>query len=81
MKNYKTIEPEYKNNLCTVWLNRPDVRNAFNDEMLSELIDCFEALNKNNNLISVIIRGKGKTFCGGADLNWMRNVAKYSVVS
>ena len=78
MKKYKTIEPEYKNSLCTVWLNRPEVHNAFNDEMLSDLIDCFEAINKNNNLISVIIRGKGKTFCGGADLNWMRNVAKYT---
>jgi len=77
-QKYKTIEVEIKNRVATVWLNRPEVHNAFNNVMIKELIECFRQLNDLNNVIAVILRGKEKSFCAGADLNWMRNVAKYS---
>lgn len=78
MKNFQTIEFEQKNDLGIVWLNRPEIHNAFNEVMISELIECFEAINEMKDIRVVILRGKGKSFCAGADLNWMRGVANYS---
>jgi len=83
MKNYrkmkyKTIEPEVNNDQAVIWLNRPEIHNAFNEVMISELIDCFDKLNKMDQIRVVLIRGRGKSFCSGADLNWMRDVADYS---
>ncbi len=78
MKQFKTIELEQKDDLAIVWLNRPDIHNAFNETMISELITCFEEINTSNDIRVVLLRGRGKSFCAGADLNWMRDVAKYS---
>lgn len=78
MKSYKTIEFEKKGDLGIVWLNRPEIRNAFNEVMISELIDCFEGINKMDDIRFAVLRGRGKSFCAGADLNWMRDVAKYT---
>ncbi len=78
MKEYKTIEFKIKDRVGTVWLNRPNVHNAFNDIMLSEIIEVVEDANNNDNLICLILRGRGKSFCAGVDLNWMRDVAKNS---
>ncbi len=75
---YKTIEFEKKGDLGIVWLNRPEIRNAFNEVMISELIDCFESINKMDDIRFAVLRGRGKSFCAGADLNWMRDVAKYT---
>ena len=70
MNEYKTIETNLDKGVLTVWLNRPDVHNAFNETMLRELADCFE--NISTDALCVILRGKGKSFCAGADLNWMK---------
>lgn len=78
MKDFKTIEFEQKEDLGIVWLNRPEIHNAFNEVMISELIECFEAINKMKEVRITILRGRGKSFCAGADLNWMRGVANYS---
>ncbi len=78
MNTYQTIELEIKNEVGTVWLNRPEIHNAFNEVMISELIDVFEHINENEDIRIVVLRGRGKSFCAGADLNWMRNVARYS---
>ena len=58
--------------VARVTLNRPDVRNAFNAELIAELHRTFERLNADESLRAVILSGAGKTFCGGADINWMR---------
>ena len=58
--------------LATVTLKRPDVRNAFNAELVRELKQVFDALSKEDDLRAVFIRGEGKCFCAGADLNWMK---------
>ncbi len=78
MKIFKTIALERKEDVITVWLNRPEIRNAFNETMISELIEAFEGINMMDDIRIVILSGKGKSFCAGADLNWMRDVAKYS---
>lgn len=74
---YATIELEKSGDLGIVWLNRPEIHNAFNEVMILELIDCFEKLNDMPDVRIVILRGRGKSFCAGADLNWMRDVVKY----
>lgn len=55
-----------------VRLSRPDVRNAFNSELIAELRSVFERLGADESLRAIVISGTGKTFCGGADVNWMR---------
>jgi methylglutaconyl-CoA hydratase len=76
--NFTTIEFEKKGDLGMVWLNRPEIHNAFNEVMIQELIDCYEAINEMEDVRIAILRGRGKSFCAGADLNWMRGVANYT---
>jgi methylglutaconyl-CoA hydratase len=78
MNQYTTIEFEINNEVGTIWLNRPEIHNAFNEVMIAELIAIFEEIREMESVRIIILRGRGKSFCAGADLNWMRNVAKYS---
>lgn len=64
--------------VAEVWLNRPDVRNAFNDSVVAELTDTFTRLSADTDLRVVVLGGRGKAFCAGADLSWMRSMAGYS---
>lgn len=75
---FTTIEITQKGKVATVWLNRPDIRNAFNETMISELIQAYEELNNNDDIRIIVLKGKGKSFCAGADLNWMKNVKDYT---
>jgi methylglutaconyl-CoA hydratase len=61
----------------TIALNRPDVHNAFNKTMLLELADCFENIDEEN-VLCVLLKGLGRSFCAGVDLNWMKSVSKNS---
>lgn len=71
----KHIEVVDRNGIMEVWLNRPDLHNAFNAEMIQELIAFFESM-KNTRLI--VLSGRGASFCAGADLNWMKAMKDYS---
>ncbi len=64
--------------VAEVWLNRPEVRNAFNDGVVAELNAAFAALGAEPGLRAIVLGGHGKAFCAGADLGWMRNMAGYS---
>jgi len=64
--------------VAEVWLNRPDVRNAFNDEVIAALTATFRGLAQDGALRVVVLAGHGKAFCAGADLNWMRAMADYN---
>ncbi len=64
--------------VAEVWLNRPEVRNAFNDGVIAALTEAFIRLNQDTELRVVVLAGHGKAFCAGADLNWMRAMADYS---
>ena len=75
---YKTIETHKENDVVTVLLNRPDVHNAMNEQLMKELTTCFKELTNDDGVRIVILTGKGKSFCAGADLNWMKSMANYS---
>ena len=64
--------------VAEVWLNRPEVRNAFNDGVIAELTQAFAALGADPELRVIVLGGHGKAFCAGADLGWMRAMADYS---
>jgi methylglutaconyl-CoA hydratase len=64
--------------VAEVWLNRPEVRNAFNDGVISELTDVFRELSADTSLRAIVLAGHGKSFCAGADLGWMRTMSGYS---
>ena len=63
--------------VAEVWLNRPEVRNAFNDGVIAELAEAFATLGADRDLRVVVLGGRGKAFCAGADLSWMRAMAGY----
>ena len=67
--------------VAEVWLNRPDVRNAFNDDVIAELTEAFSQLGQDNNLRAIVLGAHGKAFCAGADLNWMRTSGRLSHTS
>jgi methylglutaconyl-CoA hydratase len=73
-----TLKISRDGDVATVTLNRPDVRNAFNEAMIGELTGVFEQLGKDDTLRAVVLAAEGKAFCAGADLNWMRAMAGYS---
>ena len=62
----------------TITLSRPDVRNAFNDEVIAELKNAFLAVAHNSEVRCVVLAAEGPAFCAGADLNWMRRMADYT---
>ena len=61
-----------------VTMNRPDVRNAFNAELIADLHDAFTALSADDGVRSIVLAGEGKTFSGGADIAWMRAALELS---
>lgn len=65
--------------VATVTLNRPETHNAFNQEVIKALTDAFTTLHKDNSVRAVILASNGKSFSAGADLNWMKAMAGYSL--
>ena len=63
--------------VAEVWLNRPEVRNAFNAEVITELTAAFATFGADTDLRAIVLGGHGKAFCAGADLGWMREMAGY----
>lgn len=63
--------------VATVTLNRPELRNAFNDELIAFLAEHFTALGELSEVRAIILKGAGKCFSAGADLNWMQEAANY----
>jgi methylglutaconyl-CoA hydratase len=72
-----TLQIERSGAVARVFLNRPDVRNAFNDSVITELRDAFAGFAADASLRAIVLGGHGKAFCAGADLNWMRTMAGY----
>lgn len=73
-----TLDISRRGAVARVFLNRPDVRNAFNDAVIAELAAAFRMLGADTSLRAIVIGGHGKAFCAGGDLNWMRAMADYS---
>jgi methylglutaconyl-CoA hydratase len=64
--------------VARVTLDRPEVRNAFNAELIAELTAAFTELGQRGDLRAIVLAAEGKAFCAGADLNWMKAMAGYS---
>lgn len=75
---YQTLEIVRDGHVATVWMNRPDVRNAFNERAIEELTQVFRALDQEPAVRAIVLAARGPAFCAGADLNWMKKMAGYS---
>jgi methylglutaconyl-CoA hydratase len=75
---FETIKIEKSGKKTTIWLARPQIHNAFNEKMIAEISTAFQLAGSDSETRVIILRGEGKSFCAGADLNWMRDVASYS---
>jgi methylglutaconyl-CoA hydratase len=74
---YNTLTVELSEGVLNVSLNRPGVHNAFNDELIAEAIDVFSNIDTAS-ARAIVLQGAGKTFCAGADLNWMSRMVSYT---
>lgn len=75
---YDAIEVSKKDGTAIVSLNRPEVHNAMNEQLMKELTKCFKELANDETIRIIVLTGKGKSFCAGADLNWMKSMVNYS---
>ncbi len=78
MANYQHIEIDQRGAVRWLWLNRPEVRNAFNDVLIAEIAAAFAEIEASPETRVVVVTARGPSFCAGADLNWMRSMAGFS---
>ena len=75
---YTTLRLERTGSVARVTLDRPAVKNAFDEVMIAELTDALDAVGKDPRARVMVLTGSGELFCAGADLNWMKKVAAFS---
>ena len=73
-----SIHVERKDGIGRITLNRPEVRNAFDDALIAALAKALAELDADSSVRAVVLAGNGPAFCAGADLNWMKRMAGYS---
>ena len=74
----ENIQLDIQNNIATITLNRPEVRNAMDEETIAQLHAAFDRVAGDDGVRVLVLRGEGKAFCAGGDLNCMRRAADYS---
>ena len=72
------LKTEMNGAVATLTLDRPEVRNAFNEALIAELTQQFTVLGQRDDVRCIVLAANGPAFCAGADLNWMRRMADYS---
>lgn len=72
------LKTDVRNNVALVTLDRPDIHNAINDELVSRITEAFGELGRRDDVRVIVLRANGKSFCAGADLNWMQRMAAFS---
>lgn len=75
---YETLQVDRDRAVVRVNLHRPNVRNAFNEQMIADLTDVFGKLGGDTTIRAIVLGGNGKVFCAGADVDWMRRSADRS---
>jgi methylglutaconyl-CoA hydratase len=75
---FHTIRVAREGKIARVIFTRPEVHNAFNATMIAELAEAFDLVKSDPNVRVVVLTGEGKSFCAGADINWMREIIDYS---
>jgi methylglutaconyl-CoA hydratase len=78
MMAFETLSISREGKSATVTLNRPDVRNAFNETTIAELQQAFSELGEDAGLRAIVLAANGPAFCAGADLHWMKKMAGYT---
>lgn len=78
-KSYQTLQLQREGAVLRVRLNRPDVRNAFDETVIDELMHVFQAATKDASVRIVVLSGKGPVFCAGGDLRWMERSVKWTL--
>jgi len=78
MDNYETLEITVVDKVATITLNRPQLRNAFNETAIAHLTMAFDEASQDGNVRAIVLAANGPAFCAGADLNWMKKMAGYS---
>ena len=76
---FTTLEIELTGPVATIWMNRPDMHNAFDEVLITELTAACIALDGDKDVRVVVLAGRGKSFSAGADLNWMKRAANNGV--
>lgn len=76
--DYQTLTIALTDKVATVTLDRPELRNAFNEHAIAELALAFDELGRNDSVRAIVLAANGPAFCAGADLNWMKKMAAYS---
>jgi len=76
-KKYSTLEIEHHAQVATIWMNRPEVLNAFNEELISDLAAACSEIENDANIRVVVLAGRGNHFSAGADLNWMKRASVF----
>ena len=76
---FETLDIQRNGKVATLWMNRPEVFNAFNEQLIADLSAACHALDADQGVRVVVLAGRGKHFSAGADLNWMRRAAEGSV--
>lgn len=74
---YETLAVALQHGVAVVTLNRPDLHNAFNETLIAEFTELLNVLDTDDGVRVVVLAGSGKSFCAGADLNWMKKMAGY----
>jgi methylglutaconyl-CoA hydratase len=77
MAVFQHLEIEQRGGVRWLWLNRPEVRNAFNETLIAEIAQAFADIESAMDTRVVVVAARGTAFCAGADLNWMREMAKF----
>ena len=75
--SYSTLEIQRDGAVATLWMNRPEVFNAFDEQLIAELTQACQALDHDDSVRVVVLAGRGRHFSAGADLNWMRRAASH----
>ena len=78
MPDYRHIEIEQRGAVRWLWLNRPEVRNAFNEALIADIAAAFADVEGSPETRVVVLAARGDVFSAGADLNYMRTMASYS---
>ena len=76
---YETLEIVVAQGVATIWMNRPDVHNAFNAQLIADITAACRQLDADDAVRVVVLAGRGKSFSAGADLNWMKAAGEASV--
>ncbi|MBO4328345.1 MAG: enoyl-CoA hydratase/isomerase family protein [Bacteroidales bacterium] len=76
--DFNTIKIQLGESVAWINLDRPEVRNALNPELIHELTEAFRWLDSRDDIRVIVLKGNGPTFCAGADLAYMKTMATFS---